>query len=292
MSTEDKYNTSTKNNRLTLFNEEDERDWKGDFTFIQAADTQFGQYERFILKNTTNITWEREIAWSSQLVKDLNDLQPKPRFLIICGDLLDAYPQTMNEMRMEQERDFKKVFDNLQIPCVCVCGNHDVGEKPTVDSVMRYRSSFGDDFFSFWCGGIYCIVLNSQYYEAPTLIPDLVAEQDLWLENQLQYIKETKPVHSIVFQHIPYFISNPHEENQYFNFEPTLRIKLLEKLYLAGVRHIFTGHYHKNAGGMYKEMEQVVTSAVGTQLGNDKQGYRVVSVKKMSIHHEYVDIQQ
>ena len=60
-----------------------------------------------------------------------------------------------------------KVYSRLDksIPLVCVCGNHDVGDKPTVATVSSYRQSFGDDYFSFWIGGVHFIVLNSQYYE-------------------------------------------------------------------------------------------------------------------------------
>jgi hypothetical protein len=68
---------------------------------------------------------------------------------------------------------------------------------------------------------------------------------------------------------------------------------MVEKFQKAGVRAIFAGHYHRNAGGKYENMEIVVTSAIGAQSPtgrNAKSGYRVVYVDEKEIRHEYVDI--
>ena len=46
-----------------------------------------------------------------------------------------------------------------------------------------------------------------------------------------------------------------------------------------GVNKIFCGHAHFNCGGYYKNMEIVVTTAVGIQLGQDKHGIRLVQVQ-------------
>ena len=58
-------------------------------------------------------------------------MSPKPAFFIVCGDLVDAFPDKWPEIRSAQEKDFFKVFSKLNsdIPLVCVCGNHDVGKN-------------------------------------------------------------------------------------------------------------------------------------------------------------------
>jgi len=289
MVVEDKFSSSARGKRFLPMNRRLEREWAGGFTFIQAADTQFGMQESYVEKKQ-EFGWEQEVSWSRTLVQHVNTMQPRPRFMVICGDLLDAWPQTQADIRSEQEKDFKKVFQHLQIPCVCVCGNHDIGNQPSMESVSQYRSSFGDDFFSFWCGGVYFLVINSQYYEDSSKVPELAIEQELWLEQQLKKIRKRKPKHAVVFQHIPLFLRDPDEEKEYFNFNKDLRFKLLNKFYDAGIRHIFSGHYHRNAGGMYKDLQMVVTSAVGAQLGADKSGFRVVQVSEDRIEHEYKEI--
>ena len=53
--------------------------------------------------------------------------------------------------RSRQEADFKKVFESLDpaIPMLCVCGNHDIGNSPTHQTIERYTQNFGDDYFYF-----------------------------------------------------------------------------------------------------------------------------------------------
>lgn len=119
----------------------------------------------------------------------------------------------------------------------------------------------------------------------------------------------------ICFSHIPWFIHKHDEaENKIFNINLEVRLKILDKLYNAGkpvfilifivldlwkhflcinfliilgVRHFFCGHYHRNGGGFYKDMELVITSAIGLQLDKDKSGFRIVKVKKETVSHQY-----
>lgn len=283
---EDKFNSSARGKKFLPMNRRAERSWQGDFTFIQAADTQFGMQESYIEKKA-DFGWNQEISWSQELVRQVNSMTPRPRFMVICGDLLDAWPETQGEIRKKQEVDFKNVFQDLRVPCVCVCGNHDIGNQPTMESVSRYRSSFGNDYFSFWCGGVYFLVLNTQYYEDSSKVPELAEQQEIWLQEELKKVKKRKPKHAVVFQHIPLFLRTPNEDKEYFNFAPEPRHRLLERFYEAGIRHVFSGHYHRNAGGWYRDLQMVVTSAVGAQLGDDNQGYRLCRVTERGVDHEY-----
>ena len=278
-------------------------EWKGEFTFIQAADCQLGMEWTIIESGGfgagndswkdyyDKATWEHEIRWCKTLVNMVNGMDIKPKFVIMCGDILDAWPEKWPEVRDKQYADFQKIFKDLEIPLVCVCGNHDVGNSPTKQFVDKYRSDFGDDWFSFVCNGVFCIVLNSQYYEDPQFVPEIAAEQDSWLDEQLTIAKSGKYKHSVVFQHIPFYVETPDEPKIYFNFAPELRATMLRRLNEAGISKIFCGHYHRNAGGWFGDMELVITSAVGSQLGDDKNGFRVVAVKETEITHEYVELE-
>lgn len=62
----------------------------------------------------------------------------------------------------------------------------------------------------------------------------------------------------------------------------------------SGIRAIFTGHYHRNGGGHFKELEVIVTSALGAQIAGKipaKSGYRIVQVGEETITHRYVNIE-
>ena len=136
--------------------------------------------------------------------------------------------------------------------------------------------------------GVFFIVLNSQYYKDGTLVEDLKREHDSWLDEQLKLAKTAK--HTVVFQHIPWFLKSVDEDDEYFNLSQKDRVEILGKLKDAGVKHVFAGHYHRNAGGFDGKLEMVVTSAIGLQLGVDKHGIRVVTVKEDAITHSYENL--
>lgn len=204
-------------------------------------------------------------------------------------------------MRAEQVKDLKNVLSELdsRVKLVCVCGNHDVGDEPTVESIDQYKSEFGDDYFSFWTNGCKFITLNSQLYFNSKQVAHLRQQQDQWLDNELGLSPSQPPAstrpwkHLFVFQHIPLFIKNEAEPaDVYFNIEPNQRSNLLDRFKRAGVGKVFCGHYHQNAGGFTDDgkIEVVVTSAVGAQLGNDKHGFRIVDVHEDHVKHEYVAV--
>ena len=76
-----------------------------------------------------------------------------------------------------------------------------------------------------------------------------------------------------MFSHISPFINDPYESSEYFNLAQETRLPLLQELSDAGCTHWFCGHYHRNAGGIYrntkdgtKTLECVTSAAVGTTL--------------------------
>jgi hypothetical protein len=108
-------------------NNPEERIWKGPFTFIHAADPQFGLIEKFFMKKE-NPKWDEEIRLSRKAIEMINDLEPKPKFLLICGDMLDTRPGTEEEreLRQAQYEDFMNTFKELdpEIKIVCACGTY------------------------------------------------------------------------------------------------------------------------------------------------------------------------
>lgn len=135
------------------FTYETEGEWKGSFCFIHAADTQFGLIDSWNEVPPEEQAWEKEIVLTRKAISAANKLSPKPRFFVVCGDLVNAFPcEKFNDPQVE---DFKRIFKELDtsIPLVCVCGNHDIGDSPTQQSLEKYKSNFGDDFYSFWVGG-------------------------------------------------------------------------------------------------------------------------------------------
>ncbi|XP_007891890.1 serine/threonine-protein phosphatase CPPED1 [Callorhinchus milii] len=273
---------------------EEDSEWKGPFYFIQGADPQFGLMKAWNDEDCDNggDEWKAEIQLTEQAVQAINRLTSKPKFFLLCGDLIHAMPGS--RWREEQLGDLKRTLKGINptIPLVFVSGNHDIGNTPTPENIAEYCSHWGDDYFTFWVGGVMFLVLNSQFYYDASRCPELKQAHDRWLEAQLAVAEQCKCKHVIVFQHIPLFLQNVEEENNYFNLEKSLRLEILQKFHKAGVKAVFSGHYHRNAGGVYKDLEMVVTSAIGCQLGKDKHGVRVVAITEDKIVHKYVSLDE
>ncbi|XP_058705833.1 serine/threonine-protein phosphatase CPPED1 isoform X1 [Poecile atricapillus] len=277
---------------LTAFRPDAEYQWKGPFYFIQGADPQFGLMKAWTHGDTNNgdDEWEEEIKLAEQAVQAVNKLNPKPKFFVLCGDLVHGMPGS--RWKKKQEQDLKDVLKNTDqdIPLVFVSGNHDIGNIPTRETIDDYCKNWGDDYFSFWVGGVFFLVLNSQLYCDSSKCPELRQAQDAWLDEQLAAAANQKCKHIIVFQHIPLFLSNPDEDDNYFNLDKSVRQEIMEKFHKAGIRAVFSGHYHRNAGGSYKGLEMVVSSAIGCQLGQDTHGLRVVVVTEEKVVHRYCSL--
>ncbi|MBN3303853.1 CPPED phosphatase, partial [Amia calva] len=236
--------------------------------------------------------WGEEVRLTQQAVQAVNKLKPRPRFMVICGDLIHAMPGT--PWRQEQERDLKGALRGTDpsIPLIFLSGNHDIGNTPTPDTIAQYCSSWGDDYFSFWVGGVLCLVLNSQLFFDSSACPDLRDAHEAWLVDQLEKAQSKACRHILVFQHIPLYLHSPEEENDYFNLERGVRDKLIQRFRQAGVKAVFSGHYHRNAGAVNNGLDMVVTSAIGCQLGTDPHGLRVVVVTEEKVVHRYYSLEQ
>ena len=57
--------------------------------------------------------------------------------------------------------------------------------------------------------------------------------------------------------------------------------------YSQAVGVIYLFDLYRNAGGFYKDLEVVVTSAIGCQIGPDDHGMRVVKVDQEKVSHHY-----
>lgn len=279
--------------------EDAEGQWRGPFCFIQAADPQLGLMKAWRVGDCDGggDEWAEEVELTKQAVEAVNRLQPRPRFMVLCGDLVHAMPDT--PFREEQERDLKAALKGTDpsIPLVFVSGNHDLGNTPTPQTIQQYCSQWGDDYFSFWVGGVLCLVLNSQLFFDASACPQLKEAQETWLEEQLSRASassppERKPKHVLVFQHIPLYLKSPNEEDDYFNLQGAVRQQLMDRFKRAGVKAVFSGHYHRNAGGCHDGLDMVVSSAIGCQLGEDAHGLRVVVVTEGGVVHRYFSLEQ
>lgn len=261
---------------------------------MQAADPQYGLISLFA--NGSLDDWSQERAITQRAVREWNALDPRPKFVAICGDLVNEMPTGNKTRRRLQLDDLRADLSALDpaIPLVLLGGNHDFANTPTADTVKEYVAEFGDDYYVLYKGGVMFIALNSQFYKNHSLVPELYEQQNEWLEEQLSRAVNGSYQHIVVMQHIPWFLKSIDEPvDQMFTIELDERTRMVNELYDAGVRYIFAGHYHRNRDGLYRHLEMVTTSALGAQSfegQNADSGYRVVSVDETRINHAYVNV--
>jgi 3',5'-cyclic AMP phosphodiesterase CpdA len=236
------------------------------WSFAVLSDPQFGMY-------TKDQSFAQETANFEFAIANLNRLHP--RFVVICGDLVNRTGS------IAEIAEYKRVLQQLDpsIPVYNVVGNHDIGTIPTPKTLDVYHAAFGQDYYTFSQGDIFGIVLDSSLIQAPQKDEAAAQQQEVWLEETLAKAKANPKQSIVVFQHIPYFIHSPDEEDGYFNMPKATRQKYLGLLQQAGVKYVFAGHYHRNAGGVDGPLTEVVTGAVGMPLGGSLSGFRVVTVK-------------
>jgi serine/threonine-protein phosphatase CPPED1 len=240
--------------------------------FAILSDPQMGMYahDRDFAQETANL----EFA-----VANLNRLHPQ--FIVVCGDLVNRTGDAA------EIAEYKRILQKLDpsVPVYNVAGNHDLGNVPTPKSIRAYRAAFGKDFYSFKAGPVFGIVLDSSLISAPQKTSDAARQQRQWLADTLKNAPAGRQI--IVFQHIPYFIHDPAEKDQYFNIPAPQRRDYLDLLKKHGVRSVFAGHYHRNAGGTDGPLNEVVTGAVGMPIGGSLSGLRLVSVSGNSVESRW-----
>mmetsp|Transcript_5578 Transcript_5578/g.7256 ORF Transcript_5578/g.7256 Transcript_5578/m.7256 type:complete len:460 (+) Transcript_5578:31-1410(+) len=155
-----------------------EKTWKGKFSFVVMADTQLGMLKQ-------DKSWDEESEFLRKAIHHINKI--RPRFVVVCGDLVNAYPHKPKEQE-DQVKDFKILTSEINddIPLVCVCGNHDVGDRPTRATIDLYKERFGDDYFTYWVGGVRFIALNTQLHKDSSGAPEEARIQDEWLEEEVE----------------------------------------------------------------------------------------------------------
>jgi len=305
----------------------------GEHSFVICADTQLGMRDK-------NESWEYELEISRRVIKKINKLSPLPTFVTVCGDLIDmeqSFYKNSNvfsldrchEIQDKQNKDFQEVWSRLdkRIALVCICGNHDVGNTPTHESISRFTNAFGDDYLSFWCNRTYNVVINTNLLSDPSESQDLFDQQIIWLERSLKLAQDAKAENIFIFGHHPLFLYDENEVKEdlpgvipypsewgppptdssgfpdwYFHIKIEYRKIVLALLEKYNVDAAFCGHFHQNLCARTSfGMEHVVTAPLSMVFNSsakvslrpnepDSLGFRVVKVKDGAYSHSFVPL--
>lgn len=252
------------------------------FAFVFMADMHLGRREPSISKLKASIS-------------EMNDLKPKPAFLLAQGDIClqagvgDKYAECLKLAKM---------------PVRNGAGNHEMmlrHEDPRDD----FERFFGPSYYSFDWGPIHCVVLDGNkpipHQEGWKAVHGAVEGNELaWLAADLAAQPKGKPI--VVGVHIPIVSSYPERRNHNPKDAPYWEMtnsKVLTDLFARhGVRLVLQGHMHENERTTVEAVEYVSSisisgswwkSGAGFERGVDNcpRGYRIISVDGQKVTHRY-----
>jgi 3',5'-cyclic AMP phosphodiesterase CpdA len=225
------------------------------FKFAQMCDPQFGfgGYDQDILR-------------FRQAAKQINAL--KPDFVVICGDLVNAANQ-------KSFADFNFARTSLLVPAYCAPGNHDVGNKPTLQTLRAYRKAIGKDYYSFHHKGCVFVVVNTQLWKAPVKIES--ERHDGWLKSTLaEAAAKQQPI--FVVSHYPLFTQSPDEPDGYYNLPLAKRTELLDLFQRSGVVALLSGHTHRTILNSFDDIQLVSGETTSRNFDGRQLGFRLWTI--------------
>jgi len=249
----------------------------GSFCFFQVADTQFFWGDDPVGK------WKSVIAQANRL---------RPAFVVVCGDLINRNGDAAKVDLKEDERRTRAYLDGAAkldkaIPLRNVAGNHDVCNVPTPETLDWYERRFGPPWYTFTHKSTQFVVLESDLMKNPQGAPTAAEQQMAWLERTLGAKRPEGVRHRIVFLHHPLALKNLDEADGYFLLPKKRRAELVELFRKAGVRTVFSGHYHGNAVVRDGDLEMVTTNGVAKALRGEPLGFRIVRVCNEGVEHAF-----
>jgi len=239
------------------------------FTFVQICDTQLGMGG-----------YEHDVNAFRQAVKQINAL--KPDFVVICGDLVD-------KADAKSFADFKEIKAGFAVPCYCAAGNHDIGNKPTEESLEHYRRLVGGDYYSFEHKGYTFVVANTSLWKVH--VDGESEKHDTWFKETLDAASEKgSPV--FVVGHYPLYIAEPGESEEYFNLPVEKREELLALFEKCGVVAVLAGHTHKTIVNDHEGIQLVNGETTSRSFDGRPLGFRLWHVGgEQPFKHEFIPLE-
>jgi len=247
------------------------------FHFFQVADTQF------FWGNDPVGKWKSVIAHANRL---------RPAFVVVCGDLINRNGDAAKVDLKEDERRTRAYLDGAAkldkaIPLRNVAGNHDVCNVPTPETLDWYERRFGPPWYTFTHKSAQFLVLESDLMKNPRGAPRAAEQQMGWLKRILATERPEGVRHRIVFLHHPLALKSLDEPDGYFLLPKERRAELVDLFRRAGVRTVFSGHYHGNAVVRDGDLEMITTNGLAKALRGDPLGFRIVRVGPGGVEHVF-----
>ena len=244
---------------------------RGTLRIVHLCDPQFG-----FSTGRESMKWRAAEHFRKNYAEDLARCEraidrinaAKPDLLLFGGD--------MAQNAADVEKDWPRLLERVRVPWMVTPGNHDMGNRVTMENLDRFRRMFGRDHDARDIKGWLIIAGNSQFWR-PT---DLKAEQsayELWIRDELERAKAYGG-RVVLATHIPPFASAEDERDSYDNCPTSLRTKRLEAYVAAGARFMLTAHQHRLVVRGYKQLTILGAEALCANFDMRPCGFRILDV--------------
>lgn len=193
----------------------------------------------------------------NEIIADMNEnaaSHGQSCFAMTLGDVCDWNPEMFGEIA--------DIFDNFDIPCFHVIGNHDRDGRNAdpsnyyISSLRTFEKYYTPVNYSFNYGDVHFVALDDIRDKQKGYDVDLTEEQIEWLRQDLSYVPKEKMV--IVCLHGPVRTNRP-------SF--TKRAALLGLLEPYKEAHIFSGHTHTNYTISHNDFNRIQEHVTGAACG-------------------------
>ncbi len=211
--------------------------------------------------------FDADVARFEQAVNQVNALAPDA--VVIAGDMVNA-------MTPEAIAAFRGTAAKIRSRLILSPGNHDLLEPVTPEGLKLYRDTFGDDFQTREIKDFLIVSANSQMWREA---PPVETELHNWRLGDALVTAHTRGIPVIVVTHVPPFISDVDEPDEYFNLPEKIRRPLLDFSAANGAFLWLSGHIHKAAERSYGTIAILNGESTSNNFDGRPYGFRVLTVR-------------
>jgi 3',5'-cyclic AMP phosphodiesterase CpdA len=241
---------------------------------LRAADNGKGGSFTFAVVNDTHFFTPKCPDWFERVTASIRNLQPRPEFVLLVGDLAQ-------DGKREELGPMREILRGFELPYHAVIGNHDYtpdGQRGIYErlfpNMLNYQFGHRD-----W----QIVGLDSSEgtkYENTKIQPATLG----WLDDNLPKLPRDKP--TILFTHFPL--------GPGVSMRPVNADDLLKRFRDHNLVAVFNGHFHgsteKQQGKTTITTNKCCAISRGNHDGTKEKGYFVCTAHAGQIERKFVEV--
>jgi serine/threonine protein kinase len=200
-----------------------------------ASDFEFKRSLYFVVMAGPVVGRDGNTSTLRQAVDAINDMVPRPRFVVIVGDCVPLPHGDPDRVVLVQSMKETMLGLSVEIPILCAAG-------PSAEHCELHRGDFGDPYYRFWFGGCIGLVVNDGLLDVSSPEAEHDGGAQLhdhagWLAQQLSFMKTSGARHLVVFHRrelASVCTADPNDEA--LSTQDQCTASLVNAMRLAGVR--------------------------------------------------------